>query len=213
MILLIDNYDSFTYNLVQLLRGAEVEVEVVRNDVEDVTSLLERGASGVVLSPGPGRPEDAGICVPLLEQQPDIPILGVCLGHQCMGAACGAVVDRAPRLMHGKTSEVRYRDDELFRDLPNPFVATRYHSLSVREETVPDELEPIAWSEGGTVMAMRHRDLPYRGVQFHPESILTPAGPTLMRNFLRLCGHEVSVPPHLHPLPQAGEGSKKEHGR
>ncbi len=194
MILMIDNYDSFTYNLVQLLLGAGVEVEVVRNDAEEVDSLLARRLTGIVLSPGPGRPEDAGVCVSLLEQRPPVPILGVCLGHQCLGAACGAVVDRAPRLMHGKTSEMRYSEDELFCDLPNPFVATRYHSLSVREETIPDELEAIAWSEGGTVMAMRHRDLPYRGVQFHPESILTPAGPTLMRNFLRLCGHVPSEP-------------------
>ncbi len=189
MILLIDNYDSFTYNLVQLLLTAGVEVEVVRNDVEEVASLLGRELTGIVLSPGPGRPEDAGVCVSLLEQQPRIPVLGVCLGHQCLGTAYGAVVDRAPRLMHGKTSNVRYTDDELFEDLPNPFVATRYHSLSVREETVPEELQATAWSEEGTVMAMRHRELPYRGVQFHPESVLTPAGPTLMRNFLRMCGH------------------------
>ncbi len=188
MILLIDNYDSFTYNLVQLLLESGVEVEVVRNDVEEVDALLERRPTGIVLSPGPGRPEDAGVCVSLLEQRAPIPVLGVCLGHQCLGTAFGAVVDRAPRLMHGKTSAVRYAEDRLFEDLPNPFQATRYHSLSVREETVPEELEAIAWSEDGTVMAMRHRRLPYRGVQFHPESVLTPAGPTLMRNFLRLCG-------------------------
>ena len=190
MILLIDNYDSFTYNLVQLLLGAGVEVQVVRNDVEDVDTLLARRPAGIVLSPGPGRPESAGVCVSLLERRPEVPLLGVCLGHQCLGAACGAVVDRAPKLMHGKTSEVRHDDDDLFRDLPNPFVATRYHSLSVREETVPDELEAIAWSEEGTIMALRHRELPYWGVQFHPESVLTPSGPTLMRNFLSLCGIE-----------------------
>ncbi len=194
MILLIDNYDSFTYNLVQLLLTAEVEVEVVRNDAEEVASLLERGPSGIVLSPGPGRPEDAGVCVSLLEERPRIPVLGVCLGHQCLGAAFGATVDRAPRLMHGKTSMVRHGEDHLFEDLPNPFVATRYHSLSVREETVPEELQAIAWSGDGTVMALRHRELPYWGVQFHPESILTPSGPTLMRNFLRLCGYTPSEP-------------------
>ncbi len=193
MILLIDNYDSFTYNLVQLLLAAGVEVEVVRNDVEEVPSLLGREPSGILLSPGPGRPEDAGVCVPLLEQRPPVPVLGVCLGHQCLGVAYGAVVDRAPRLMHGKTSRVRTTEDELFEELPNPFVATRYHSLSVREETVPDELRPIAWSEGGTIMAMRHRELPYWGVQFHPESVLTTVGPTLIGNFLRLCGHTPSA--------------------
>ena len=188
MILLIDNYDSFTYNLVQLLREAGAEVEVVRNDVEDVDSLLARNPKGIVLSPGPGRPESAGVCVALLEKQPEIPMLGVCLGHQCLGAAYGAEVDRAPELMHGKTSRVRYDDDRLFENLPNPFVATRYHSLRVREETVDEPLEPIAWSEDGIVMAMRHRDRPYWGVQFHPESVLTTDGPTLLRNFLRVCG-------------------------
>ncbi len=194
MIVIIDNYDSFTYNLVQLLLGAGVEVEVVRNDVEEVDALLARRPAGIVLSPGPGRPESAGVCVPLLERRPEVPMLGVCLGHQCLGMACGAVVDRAPKLMHGKTSEIRYDDDELFCDLPNPFVATRYHSLSVRQETVPDELTAIAWSEEGTIMALRHRQLPYWGVQFHPESVLTTSGPTLMRNFLRLCGIETPHP-------------------
>ncbi len=194
MILLIDNYDSFTYNLVQLLLEAGVEVEVVRNDVEEIDSLLARRPTGIVLSPGPGRPEDAGVCMSLFERQPEVPVLGVCLGHQCLGAAFGAVVDRAPRLMHGKTSEVRYDEDRLFEGLPNPFQATRYHSLSVRPETVPEELEAIAWSGGGTIMAMRHRRLPYRGVQFHPESVLTPAGPTLMRNFLHFCGLSPAEP-------------------
>lgn len=188
MILLIDNYDSFTYNLVQILREAGAEVEVVRNDVEDVASLLARKPTGIVLSPGPGRPEGAGVCLELLAEQPDIPVLGVCLGHQCLGTAYGATVDRAPQLMHGKTSRVSYNEDDLFRDLPNPFVATRYHSLAVREETVPEDLRPIAWSEDGIVMALRHRDRPYWGVQFHPESILTIEGPTLLRNFLKLCG-------------------------
>ncbi|MEM7351902.1 MAG: aminodeoxychorismate/anthranilate synthase component II [Acidobacteriota bacterium] len=188
MILLIDNYDSFTYNLVQLLLESGAEVEVVRNDAEDVPTLLARQPAGIVLSPGPGRPESAGVCVPLLESRPLIPVLGVCLGHQCLGATCGAVVDRAPRLMHGKTSQVRYIGDDLFEGLPNPFQATRYHSLSVAEDTVPDSLEAIAWSDDGTLMALRHRELPHWGVQFHPESVLTPAGPILLRNFLRICG-------------------------
>ncbi|MEM8930184.1 MAG: aminodeoxychorismate/anthranilate synthase component II, partial [Acidobacteriota bacterium] len=196
MILLIDNYDSFTYNLVQLLREAGARVEVVRNDVvESAEALLalaeERGATGIVLSPGPGRPEDAGLCLPLLMLRPELPILGVCLGHQCLGMAWGATVDRAERLMHGKTSKVDYADDPLFDGLPNPFQATRYHSLCVLESTVPEALEPIAWTDEGdgvgrTVMAMRHRELPHWGVQFHPESVLTPAGVHLLRNFLGL---------------------------
>ncbi len=135
------------------------------------------GADGIVLSPGPGRPEDAGVCVALLERRPSVPVLGVCLGHQALGVAFGATVGRAPRLMHGKTSAVRHRGDGLFAGLPNPFEATRYHSLEVRDETLPAELEPVAWSEDGTVMAMRHRELPYWGVQFHPESVLTDRGP------------------------------------
>ena len=195
MILLIDNYDSFTYNLVQLLREAGAEVEVVRNDVLSADDALLRGARGIVLSPGPGRPEDAGICVDLFDKQPDIPILGVCLGHQCLGTAWGATVDRAEVLMHGKTSLVRYEDDPLFAGLPNPFQATRYHSLCVVESTVPDVLEPVAWSDDGTIMALRHRQRPYWGVQFHPESVLTHSGVDMLRNFLRLCDVEVSSTP------------------
>ncbi|HEX9733929.1 MAG TPA: aminodeoxychorismate/anthranilate synthase component II [Thermoanaerobaculia bacterium] len=190
MILLIDNYDSFTYNLVQLLREAEAEVTVVRNDVEDVDALLARSPRGLVLSPGPGRPEHAGVCIELLRRRPAVPVLGVCLGHQCLGAAFGAVVGRAPELVHGKTSRISFRPDELFEGLPNPFDATRYHSLAVPEESVPRELKAIAWTDDGTVMAIRHRELPYWGVQFHPESVLTPVGPTLLKNFLRLCGLE-----------------------
>lgn len=188
MILLIDNYDSFTYNLVQLLREAGAEVEVIRNDIESVPQLLARQPAGIVLSPGPGRPEDAGVCLQLLAARPQVPILGVCLGHQCLGVVNGAVVERAPRLMHGKTSQIQYRANELFRGLPNPFEATRYHSLSVCEDTVSEPLEAVAWSDDGALMAMRHRQLPYWGVQFHPESVLTPAGPQLLRNFLELCG-------------------------
>ena len=205
MILLIDNYDSFTYNLVQLLRESGAAVDVVRNDVVGTADELlalaaERGARGIVLSPGPGRPEDAGLCVPLLEKRPELPILGVCLGHQCLGLAWGATVERAERLMHGKTSAVDYADDPLFAGLPNPFQATRYHSLCVLESTVPDALEAIAWADEGdgggrTVMAMRHRELPHWGVQFHPESVLTPAGVHLLRNFLGLAGIEVTDEP------------------
>ena len=205
MILLIDNYDSFTYNLVQLLREAGAEVEVLRNDADTVEGVLAREPSGIVLSPGPGRPESAGICLSLLKAEPELPILGVCLGHQCLGQAWGATVDRADKLMHGKTSMVEYEPDPLFEGLPNPFQATRYHSLCVLESTVPDDLRPIAWSEEPadaagtqgprtirTVMAMRHRRLPHWGVQFHPESVLTFAGVQMLRNFLRLAGVNVS---------------------
>lgn len=188
MILLIDNYDSFTYNLVQLLRIAGADVEVVRNDAASVPELVERQPAGVVLSPGPGRPSDAGVCVDLLAARPDLPVLGVCLGHQCLAASWGGVVGAASRLMHGKTSMVRYQDDPLFEGLPNPFQATRYHSLAVEADTVPDALEAIAWSEDDdTIMALRHRERPYWGVQFHPESILTPEGSVLLQNFLAHC--------------------------
>lgn len=187
MILMIDNYDSFTYNLVQVLTGAGAEVEVVRNDAESVKALLARGPEGIVLSPGPGRPEDAGVCLELLRKRARVPLLGVCLGHQSLGMAFGATVDRAPKLMHGKTSPVRHHDEGIFAGLPNPFEATRYHSLEVKEPTLPAELEPLAWADDGTLMGMRHRDLPYWGVQFHPESVLTGAGPHLLGNFLDLC--------------------------
>jgi anthranilate synthase component 2 len=190
-ILVIDNYDSFTYNLVQMLAAEGAEVDVVRNDVETVDELLSRAAAGIVLSPGPGRPEDAGVCVDLLgrlQERDDLPVLGVCLGHQAMGAAYGARIERAPTLMHGKTSRVSHDGTGPFRGLPDPFEATRYHSLVVAEETLPAELVPNAWSEDERVlMGLRHRELPWWGVQFHPESILTEVGPCLMKNFLELC--------------------------
>jgi anthranilate synthase/aminodeoxychorismate synthase-like glutamine amidotransferase len=187
VILMIDNYDSFTYNLVQMLSAAGARVEVVRNDVMSVKALLARGPEGIVLSPGPGRPEDAGVCLELLRRKAPVPLLGVCLGHQALGLAFGATVDRAPRLMHGKTSPVRHQDVGVFAGLPNPFEATRYHSLEVREGTLPRELEPLAWADDGTLMGMRHRELPYWGVQFHPESVLTASGPHLLGNFLEIC--------------------------
>jgi anthranilate synthase/aminodeoxychorismate synthase-like glutamine amidotransferase len=190
-ILVIDNYDSFTYNLVQMLAAEGAEVAVVRNDVEAVDSLIGREPAGVVLSPGPGRPEDAGVCLDLLgrlKERADLPVLGVCLGHQAMGAVYGARIERAPTLMHGKTSRVSHDGTGVLRGLPDPFEATRYHSLVVAEETLPAELLPNAWSEDERVlMGVRHRDLPWWGVQFHPESILTEVGPRLMRNFLDLC--------------------------
>ena len=187
MILVIDNYDSFTYNLVQLLGGLGAELEVVRNNVESVPDLLARGAEGIVLSPGPGRPEDAGVCIDLLRARPKTPLLGVCLGHQALGSAFGATVGRAKTLMHGKTSEVEHRGVGLLDGLPSPFVATRYHSLAVEEGSLPRSLEPLAWTGDATLMAMRHRELPYWGVQFHPESVLTDTGPHLLRNFLDYC--------------------------
>ena len=187
MILMIDNYDSFTYNFVQMLAAAGMEVEVLRNDAESVAAMLARKPAGIVLSPGPGRPEDAGVCLDLLRSRAPIPLLGVCLGHQALGVAFGATVDRAPRLMHGKTSPVRHGDQGVFAGLPNPFPATRYHSLEVKEGTLPAELEPLAWADDGTLMGMRHRELPFWGVQFHPESVLTGSGPRLLANFLDLC--------------------------
>ncbi|HYH46884.1 MAG TPA: aminodeoxychorismate/anthranilate synthase component II [Thermoanaerobaculia bacterium] len=185
---MVDNYDSFTWNLVQMIAAAGAEVEVLRNDACTLEEMLARRPAGIVLSPGPGRPEAAGVCVELLRRRVAVPLLGVCLGHQALGVAFGAVVDRAPRLLHGKTSPVRHQGAGVFAGLPDPFEATRYHSLAVREETLPAELEPIAWADDGVLMGMRHRELPYHGVQFHPESVLTGAGPHLMANFLALCG-------------------------
>ncbi len=188
MILVVDNYDSFTYNLVQMLLGRGVEVQVARNDAEEAAALLARGPAGIVLSPGPGRPEDAGVCPDLLAAEPEVPVLGVCLGHQVLGAVCGGAIEGAARLMHGKTSLVRHRGLGIFEGLPNPFEATRYHSLEVRQEDLPAVLEPLAWSDDGALMGMRHRRRPYWGVQFHPESVLTADGPRLIDNFLDLCG-------------------------
>jgi len=188
MILMIDNYDSFTYNLVQMLAAAGARVEVVRNDAEPVDRLLARRPAGIVVSPGPGRPEGAGVCLELLARRPELPLLGVCLGHQAMGVAFGATVRRAAHLMHGKTSRVSHDGAGVFAGLPDPFEATRYHSLDVDPGTLPDELVPTAWSDDGTLMGVRHRELPWEGVQFHPESVLTASGPALLANFLRLCG-------------------------
>ncbi len=187
MIQVIDNYDSFTYNLVQLIAGLGRRVEVLRNDALPCDGVLDRRPAGVVLSPGPGRPEESGVCMELLAARPRLPILGVCLGHQAMGVSFGAVVGRATRLVHGKTSRVRHDGQGLFSGMSQPFIATRYHSLEVEEATLPPDLEATAWAEDGTLMAMRHRELPYFGVQFHPESILTVEGAVLMRNFLDRC--------------------------
>ncbi len=187
MILMVDNYDSFTYNLVQLLAAAGAEVRVVRNDAAGADELLAAGPAGIVLSPGPGRPEEAGVCLELIARRPRVPLLGVCLGHQALGLAFGAEVGRAERLMHGKTSEVRHDGGGVFAGLPDPFTATRYHSLDVKAASLPAELVPCAWSDDGCLMGLRHRELPYEGVQFHPESVLTGAGPRLLANFLAAC--------------------------
>ena len=185
MILMIDNYDSFTYNLVQLLLGLGVEVEVLRNDAESASEALAREPRAVVLSPGPGRPENAGICLELIRLRPPVPLLGVCLGHQALAMAYGGVIERSPVLMHGKTSQIRHDGKGIFSKLPDCFKATRYHSLRLREDSLPDCLDVAARSEDGTIMALRHRELPYWGVQFHPESVLTDSGEALMSNFVR----------------------------
>jgi anthranilate synthase component 2 len=187
MILMIDNYDSFTYNLVQAISAFDADVRVVRNDAFDVAEELGRSPSRIVISPGPGTPERAGqsIAVILAAEEKRIPLLGVCLGHQAIAVAHGAVVDRAPAPMHGKTSRIDHGGRGIFLGLSRPFEATRYHSLAVREETLPPELEVTARSEDGIVMGLRHRTLPVDGVQFHPESILSAEGPRLIENFVR----------------------------
>jgi para-aminobenzoate synthetase component 2 len=201
MILVVDNYDSFTYNLVQMLAQAGAKVEVVRNDAATAQEMLDRLPQGIVLSPGPGRPENAGVCVELLRLRRPLPILGVCLGHQALGYAFGARVERAPQLMHGKTSMVRHDGHGLLSGMPSPFVATRYHSLAVPENSLPAELVATGWSDDGVLMAMTHRDLPYTGVQFHPESILTAEGARLIGNFLQQCTDPELSAPSLSTVP------------
>jgi anthranilate synthase/aminodeoxychorismate synthase-like glutamine amidotransferase len=184
-VLLLDNYDSFTYNLYQYLGELGAATRVVRNDVMTAEQALGLGPRAVVISPGPGTPDQAGITLELIARAAGkLPLLGVCLGHQALGQAFGGRVVRAPRLMHGKTSEIHHDGRTLFRGLPNPFTATRYHSLIVDRESVPDALEVSAWTEDGLVMGLRHKTHPLEGVQFHPESILTAAGKDLLRNFL-----------------------------
>ena len=187
MILMIDNYDSFTYNLVQYLGELGEELKVVRNDQITLDEVRRLKPAGIVISPGPGGPKDAGISNDLIRTfASDIPILGVCLGHQCIGEVFGGQVVRAMRLMHGKTSPIIHDGTHLFRHLPNPFDATRYHSLIVRREGLPKNLLVTAWTKEGEIMGLRHKRFPVYGVQFHPESILTKVGKDLLRNFLRL---------------------------
>ncbi|MDA8028151.1 MAG: aminodeoxychorismate/anthranilate synthase component II [Nitrospiraceae bacterium] len=185
--LMIDNYDSFTYNLVQYFWELGVEMEVFRNDRIRLADIDVGLLEGIVLSPGPGTPADSGICPEIVrELAPDLPILGVCLGHQTIGEVFGGSVVRAPRLMHGKTSPVLHDGSDIFAGIPSPFEATRYHSLIVLESTLPPEIEVTARTEEGEVMALAHRRYPTRGVQFHPESILTLHGKTLLANFISL---------------------------
>ncbi len=200
-ILVIDNYDSFVFNIVQYLAQLGAEVTVVRNDeIEPADSL---GFDGILLSPGPGTPQDAGICMDVVRVAAGkTPIFGVCLGHQAIAAVYGAVVDRAPELLHGKTSLVHHDGQGVLEGLPNPFIATRYHSLAVVPNTVPDELEVTGTTDSGVIMAIRHRDFAVEGVQFHPESVLTEGGHRLLANWLATCGDREAVARSegLHPV-------------
>jgi para-aminobenzoate synthetase component 2 len=188
-VLVIDNYDSFVYNLVQYLAQLGADCTVRRNDEVDLDELDT--ADGVLISPGPGTPERAGASVDVIRRSADrgLPVLGVCLGHQAIGVAWGGIVERAPELLHGKTSLVHHSGDPLFDGLPDPFVATRYHSLSIRPDSLPAALEVTGRTEGGVIMGVRHRELPVVGVQFHPESVLTEGGYRLLANWMAETGH------------------------
>ena len=186
MIYMIDNYDSFTYNLVQYLQMLGAEVVVRRNDEVSVEEVLNSGAAGVVLSPGPGRPDEAGIMLDLIRRGGDMPMLGVCLGHQAIGAAFGASIIHARRLMHGKLSTITHDGQGVFKGFPETFQAVRYHSLAIDESSLPDCLVPTAHSEDGELMGIRHTSRPLEGIQYHPESILSQNGKRQLRNFLTL---------------------------
>ena len=186
MFLLIDNYDSFTYNLFHLFAAVDAEVEVRRNDAITVDEIAALTPQGIILSPGPGRPEDAGICLELVTRlSGSIPVLGICLGHQAIAQAFGGTIIRAKKLMHGKTSEIEHEGAGVFSDIPSPFTATRYHSLVVEQETLPTELQITAQSGEGIIMGLRHKTHPVWGLQFHPESIASEQGIALARNFTR----------------------------
>ena len=185
MILVIDNYDSFTYNLVHLVAGPGTPVRVVRNDAVTVKEVEAMAPAGILVSPGPGRPADAGVTEAVIRDLGHrIPILGVCLGHQAIGEVYGGRITHAPSLMHGKTSRIRHDGRTVFRGVEQDFIATRYHSLVVDRDTLPDALEVTAETADGVVMGLRHREHPVEGIQFHPESLLTSAGPELVRNWL-----------------------------
>jgi para-aminobenzoate synthetase component 2 len=192
-ILVVDNYDSFVFNLVQYLQQLGAEVVVKRNDEVNAESI--NGFDGVLLSPGPGTPEDAGACIEIvnaaIEQQK--PLLGVCLGHQAIGAALGGKVSRAPELLHGKTSQVQHKNEGVFKDLKSPFRATRYHSLAIETPSVPEELIVTATTETGVIMGVKHKSAPIEGVQFHPESVLTEGGHRLLANWLETCGDKDAI--------------------
>ncbi|MFJ5274959.1 aminodeoxychorismate/anthranilate synthase component II [Streptomyces sp. NPDC088358] len=193
-ILVVDNYDSFVFNLVQYLSQLGAECEVLRND-EVSTAHAQDGFDGVLLSPGPGAPEQAGVCIEMVRHCADtgVPVFGVCLGMQSMQVAYGGVVDRAPELLHGKTSLVEHEGRGVFAGLPSPFTATRYHSLAAEPETVPTALEVTARTHDGIIMGLRHRELPVEGVQFHPESVLTEHGHRMLANWLVECGDQGAV--------------------
>jgi para-aminobenzoate synthetase component 2 len=193
-VLVVDNYDSFVFNLVQYLGQLGVECEVRRNDRIALDEVGKLDVAGVLLSPGPGTPQRAGICMPIIsEYAGKLPIFGVCLGHQAFGAAFGATVNRAPELLHGKTSIVHHTGAGVLAGLPDPFTATRYHSLAVVESTLPDEIEVTGRTESGVIMSMRHRSLPIEGVQFHPESVLTQGGHLMLANWLATCGYDKAL--------------------
>ena len=187
MLVLIDNYDSFTYNLYQYLSEMGQSVTVVRNDKTTLKKLARLDPEKIVISPGPSTPLNAGISNDVIRQMgPRMPVLGVCLGHQCIGYSYGAVVCRAGKIMHGKSSLVHHNNSSLFAGLPNPFYAIRYHSLVVNRDTLPDCLEVTAWTEDDTVMGIRHREYPVQGIQFHPESFMTQSGKDILKNFLNM---------------------------
>ncbi|WP_130386556.1 aminodeoxychorismate/anthranilate synthase component II [Kribbella sp. VKM Ac-2569] len=191
-ILVVDNYDSFVYNLVQYLQQLQADTTVLRND--EVTPEQAGEYDGVLLSPGPGTPEEAGACVDIVKEKGrEVPIFGVCLGLQAIGVAYGGVVGRADELLHGKTSQVFHEGAGVLSGLPSPFTATRYHSLAIAQDTVPDELQVTARTEAGVIMAARHRDFPVEGVQFHPESVLTEGGHRMLANWLEMCGDPDAV--------------------
>jgi para-aminobenzoate synthetase component II len=191
-ILVVDNYDSFVYNLVQYLAQLDASVEVRRND--ELEPSYGRSFDGVLLSPGPGTPESAGVCVPLVQELAgDVPLFGVCLGLQAMAVAYGGTVNRAPELLHGKTSQVHHQGQGVLAGLPDPFTATRYHSLAVDPATVPAEFEVTGRAESGVIMALRHHTLAVEGVQFHPESVLTEGGHRMLANWLTVCGDDQAL--------------------
>jgi len=192
-ILVVDNYDSFVFNLVQYLQQLGSEVVVKRNDEVNAESI--NGFDGVLLSPGPGTPEDAGACIEIVNAaiEKQKPLLGVCLGHQAIGAALGGKVSRAPELLHGKTSQVQHKNEGVFKDLKSPFRATRYHSLAIETPSVPEELLVTATTESGVIMGVKHKSAPIEGVQFHPESVLTEGGHRLLANWLETCGDKDAI--------------------